>query len=310
MNDFLWTEKYRPKTVSDCILPTKLKAELQAIVDIGEFQHMLLTGTAGLGKTTVAKAICNELGLDYIVINGSDERNIDTLRNKVKQFASSISLSGSHKVVILDEADYLNPNSFQPALRAFMEEFAGNCRFILTCNFKNRLIEPLHSRCAVYEFSPTKKDLSALAGLFMKRAEVILVEQGVPFETKTVADVIIRHAPDWRRILNELQRTSVTGEINDGTVTTTATSYKEVLAIIKEKSFKKARTWVANNMDAESSAIFRGIYDEMRGVVKDSSIPQIVVTLNEYQYKSAFVADHELNVMACIMELMATVEFP
>jgi len=310
MNDFLWVEKYRPRTIADVILPPKLKKAFESVVEAGEFQHMLLTGTAGLGKTTVAKALCNQLDLDYILINGSDERNIDTLRNKVKQFASSVSLSGGYKVVILDEADYLNPNSFQPALRSFMEEFSSNCRFILTCNYKNKLIEPLHSRCAVYEFTPaSKKEMAGLAMQFHKRVKDILEQEGVPYEEKTVADVIMRYAPDWRRILNELQRTAVTGEINDGTVTTTATAYKDLLANIKAKDFKKVRSWIVNNLDADTSSICRGIYDEMNGVVKPTSIPQLIVYLNECQYKAAFVADHELNLAACMVEIMMEVEF-
>jgi DNA polymerase III delta prime subunit len=308
-NDFLWVEKYRPQTVAECILPPKLKKAFQSVVDKGEFQHMLFTGTAGLGKTTVAKAICNQLGLDYIIINGSDERNIDTLRTKIKQFASSVSLSGDYKVVILDEADHLNQHSFQPALRAFMEQFADNCRFILTCNFKEKILAPLHSRCAVYEFTPTGKDKASLAGQFHKRAKDILEIEKITYEEKTVADLILKHAPDWRRILNELQRTSVVGEVSDGTITSTMSSTKQLLEFIKEKNFKKTRQWVTNNMDAEPSAIFRGIYDDMFGVVKNSSIPQLIVTLAEYQYKAAFVADQEVNTMACMMEIMSEVEF-
>lgn len=310
MHDFLWVEKYRPQTIQDTILPPKLKKSLEAVVEAGEIQHMLFTGTAGLGKTTAAKALCKQLGLDYIVINGSDERNIDTLRSKVKQFASSISLGGGYKVVILDEADYLNPNSFQPALRNFMEEFSDNCRFILTCNLKNRLIEPLHSRCAVYEFSPaSRKEMAALAHQFLKRAKTILETEGVAFEEKTVADVIVRYAPDWRRILNELQRSAATGEINDGTVTSTPTEYTDLWKHLKAKDFKKTRQWIANNTDADPSAIFRGLYDEADSVVKPSSIPQLIVTLAEYQYKAAFVADQELNTMACMMEIMANIEY-
>lgn len=309
MDEALWVEKYRPKTVEETILPTKLKKAFSSVIEKGEFQHMLFSGSAGGGKTTVAKAICNQLGLDYIVINGSDERNIDTLRTKVKQFASTVSLSGGHKVVILDEADYLNANSFQPALRNFMEEFSGNCRFILTCNYKNRIIEPLHSRCAVYEFNMDKKTLASLAGQFMKRVETILTDEGVEFNKKTVADLIIKHAPDWRRILNELQRTSVTGEISDNTITTTQTSYHDLMIALKAKDFKKTRQWVANNMDSESVAIFRGIYDEMFGNVDNASIPQLIVILGEYQYKAAFAADQELNIMACMMEIMSGVEF-
>ena len=215
-NDFLWVEKYRPKTIAETILPDNLKQTFQKIVDTGELPNMLFTGTAGLGKTTVAKAMCNELALDYIIINGSEEGNIDTLRTKIKQFASTVSLQGGYKVVILDEADYLNPQSTQPALRGFIEEFANNCRFILTCNFKNRIIEPLHSRCGVYEFNTSKKDMADLMGHFMQRVTAILEAESVQFEKKAVADLIVKYAPDWRRVLNELQRYSVLGHIDSG----------------------------------------------------------------------------------------------
>lgn len=308
-NDFLWVEKYRPKTVSETILPSKLKKTFQAIVDGGEIPNMLLSGTAGLGKTTVARALCNELGLDYIVINGSKEGNIDTLRNKIQQFASTVSLNGGYKVVILDEADYLNANSFQPALRAFMEEFSRNCRFILTCNFKNRIIEPLHSRCAVYEFNTSKKEMAALASQFMKRAQTILETENVSFDQRVLADLILKHAPDWRRILNELQRTAITGEVSEQTITSTPTKFAELFDHLKSKDFKKMRAWVVNNLDAESTAIFRGIYDELQNKVKPASIPQAILHLARYQYQAAFVADQEINTVACMTELMADLEY-
>src|SRR6056300_1277999 len=216
MNNFLWVEKYRPRKVADTILPDSLKQTFQRLVDSGEMQNMLFTGTAGLGKTTVAKALCNELGLDYIIINGSEEGNIDTLRGKIKQFASSVSLQGGYKVIILDEADYLNPQSTQPALRGFIEEFSNNCRFILTCNFKNRIIEPLHSRCSTYEFNTSKKNVAVLASQFMKRVETILAAENIEYEKNVLAELIIKHLPDWRRVLNELQRYSVSGTIDAG----------------------------------------------------------------------------------------------
>lgn len=310
MNESLWVEKYRPQLVADCILPPKLKKSFQSIVDTGDFQHMLFTGTAGLGKTTVAKAICNELNLDYILINASDDRNIDTLRNKVKQFASSVSLGGGKfKVVILDEADNLNQNSFQPALRGFMEEFSGNCRFILTCNLKHKIIEPLHSRCAVYDFNVDKKTTASLCAQFLKRCKLILDSEGISFNEKTIADVIIRYSPDWRRILNELQRTAVSGEVNDNTVTTTHTNFNDLFSYLKNKDFKKMRSWVVNNAASDSASIFRGIYDEMFSYVKKTSIPQLVLILADYQYKAAFAADMELNVVACMIEIMTEVEF-
>ena len=305
-NDFLWVEKYRPKTISETILPDSLKQTFSKIVESGELPNMLFTGTAGLGKTTVAKALCNQLGLDYIIINGSEEGNIETLRGKIKQFASSVSLQGGYKVVILDEADYLNPQSTQPALRGFIEEFANNCRFILTCNFKNRIIEPLHSRCGVYEFNTTKKDLAGLAGQFMKRATEILDAEGVSYNKNTVADIIMKFAPDWRRILNEFQRGSISGSLE--VVTDKLDNYDDLFKHLKAKDFKAMRSWVASNIDTDASAIFRAIYDRMNDKVASHSIPQLVLILADYQYKNAFVADHELNVVACMTEIMANVE--
>ena len=290
-NDFLWVEKYRPKTIAECILPKDLKQTFQAIVDGGELPNMMFTGTAGLGKTTVAKAICNQLGLDYIVVNGSEEGNIDTLRGKIKQFASSVSLQGGFKVVILDEADYLNPQSTQPALRGFIEEFANNCRFILTCNFKNRIIEPLHSRCGVYEFNTSKKQMAELAAQFMKRFTDILDKECVDIDKEQVAALIMQHAPDWRRVLNEGQRRSLggtdTGSTSNGTLDS---DLLDLVQHLKNKHFKKMRTWVVNHTDVDSVAIYRSLYDNMFNHVADQSIPQLVVILAEYQYKNAFVA--------------------
>ena len=309
-DDFLWVEKYRPKTVSDTILPKNLKETFQKIVDSGKLPNMLFTGTAGLGKTTIAKAICNELNLDYIVINGSEEGNIETLRGKIKQFASSVSLQGDVKVVILDEADYLNPQSTQPALRGFIEEFANNCRFILSCNFKNRIIEPLHSRCGVYEFNTTKKDLAELCDQFLKRSQKILDDENIKYDQMSVVNLIMKFAPDWRRILNELQRNSFVGNIsglsndNNG-----SDNFSKLLNFIKDKDFKNMRQWVSNNIDTDSSYIFRGIYDNMTDHIAPQGIPQVILILADYQYKNAFVADHELNVVACLTEIMANVEF-
>ena len=309
-DDFLWVEKYRPKTVIDNILPKNLKETFQKILDSGKLPNMLFTGTAGLGKTTIAKAICNELNLDYIVINGSEEGNIETLRGKIKQFASSVSLQGDVKVVILDEADYLNPQSTQPALRGFIEEFANNCRFILTCNFKNRIIEPLHSRCGVYEFNTTKKDLAELCDQFLKRSQKILDDENIKYDQMSVVNLIMKFAPDWRRILNELQRNSFVGNIsglsndNNG-----SDNFSKLLNFIKDKDFKNMRQWVSNNIDTDSSYIFRGIYDNMTDHIAPQGIPQVILILADYQYKNAFVADHELNVVACLTEIMANVEF-
>ena len=309
-NEFLWVEKYRPKLISETILPPRLKDMFQNMVDTGELPNMLFTGTAGLGKTTVAKALCNELGLDYIIINGSEDGNIDTLRGKIKQFASSVSLQGGYKVVILDEADYLNPQSTQPALRGFIEEFSSNCRFILTCNFKNRIIEPLHSRCGVYEFNTTKKDMVALAASFHKRLVYIFKQEGIQADQKIAADLILKHAPDWRRVLNECQRLSIAGSsISATSIDIGINNTSDLVKYLKDKDFKKMRHWVANNMDIDASTIFRSLYDNMTDTVANRSIPQLVLILADYQYKQAFVADHELNVVACMTEIMANVEF-
>jgi DNA polymerase III delta prime subunit len=309
-NEFLWVEKYRPKIVSETILPESLKLTFQKIVDGGELPNMLFTGTAGLGKTTVARALCNELGCDLILINGSEEGNIDTLRTKIKQFASSVSLQGGYKVVILDEADYLNPQSTQPALRGFIEEFSNNCRFILTCNFKNRIIEPLHSRCGVYEFNTSKKSMIELCESFMARCKTILDNEKIEYDDKPLAELIIKFAPDWRRVLNELQRYSINGRIDSGIVANLQDkNFDDLFSHLKNKNFKSMRSWVVNNIDTDASAIFRAIYDRMSDKVAPQSIPQLVLLLADYQYKNAFVADHELNVVACLTEVMSDVQF-
>jgi len=309
-DDFLWCEKYRPNKVEDTILPPGLKKTFNELVVTGKLPNMLFTGTAGLGKTTVAKALCNELNLDYIVINGSEDGNIDTLRGKIRQFASTISLQGGYKVVILDEADYLNPNSTQPALRGFIEEFANNCRFILTANFKNRIIEPLHSRCSIYEFNTTRKEMADLAAGFFERMKYILEQENVKYDTKPVAELIIKYAPDWRRVINECQRYAISGEIDAGIlVNISDVSYNSLFISLKKKDFKAMRKWVVENIDTEPSAIFRAIYDRMNDKVKAQSIPALVLILADYQHKTAFVADHELNVVACLTEIMSSVEF-
>lgn len=309
-NDFLWVEKYRPKTISECILPTDLKEVFSKIVEKNELPNMLFSGSAGVGKTTVAKALCNELELDYILINGSEEGNIDTLRGKIKQFASTVSLQGGYKVVILDEADYLNPQSTQPALRAFIEEFSNNCRFILTCNFKNRIIEPLHSRCSVYEFGIPNDQKPQLAANFFGRLTDILTKEAVPFEQKAVAALVERYFPDWRRVINECQRYSVSGRIDAGVlVNLSEDNINALMTSLKDKDFKSMRKWVVDNMDTEPQAIFRKIYDNMSKYLQPQSIPQVVLILADYQYKNAFVADHELNVVACMTEIMASSEW-
>tara|TARA_Y100001972_G_scaffold6965_1_gene7449 strand:- start:3361 stop:4302 length:942 start_codon:yes stop_codon:yes gene_type:complete len=306
-SEFLWVEKYRPQIIEDCILPKGLKKTFQQIVDTGEVHNMLLTGSSGLGKTTVARALCNQLNLDYIIINASEESGIDVLRSKIKQFASSVSLNGGTKVVILDEADYLNAQSTQPALRGFIEEFSANCRFILTCNFKNRIIEPLHSRCSVIEFNTTKKQLASLAACFMKRLQTILTSEGVDFNNEILAELIMRYAPDWRRVINECQRYSSSGEItSDILIGLSDQNITALVGFLKNKDFKNMRTWVTNNTDVDSSVIFRRIYDTLYDYAQPQSIPSIILILADYQYKAAFVADKELNTVACLTEIMAS----
>ena len=309
-DQFLWVEKYRPKAISECILPKQLKDTFQQIVDSGELPNLMFAGTAGLGKTTVARALCEQLGIDYIIINGSEEGNIDTLRTKIRQFASTVSLQGGYKCVILDEADYLNPQSTQPALRGFIEEFADNCRFILTCNFKNRIIEPLHSRCGVIDFKFDKKSLAGLCGQFLNRLKEILDKESVGYEESVLAELIMKHAPDWRRVLNEAQRYAINGSIDAGVlVTLNDKSIKDLMSALKTKNFKGMREWVVNNIDTEPHAIFRKIYDNLNEYLQPQSIPQVILILADYQYKNAFVADHELNVVACMTEVMANSEW-
>ncbi len=310
MQEFLWVEKYRPKTIDECILPSQIKKEFSEILKQRELQNMMFTGTAGVGKTTVAKALCNQLQLDYIVINGSEESGIDTLRNKIKQFASSVSLSGGYKVVILDEADYLNPQSTQPALRGFIEEFSANCRFILTCNFKNRIIEPLHSRCSVVEFAMPKSEKVKLANQFLSRVEQILASENINSDSAVLAELIMKHFPDFRRSINELQRYSNHGVIDSGIlINVSDIAVDTLMSALKLKDFKKMRQWVADNIDIEPASMFRKLYDNMNEHVEPTSIPQMVLILADYQYKNSFVADHELNMVACCTEIMAGVKF-
>tara|TARA_B100002019_G_scaffold292659_1_gene316568 strand:+ start:548 stop:1483 length:936 start_codon:yes stop_codon:yes gene_type:complete len=310
MQEHLWVEKYRPQSLTEAILPSQLKKDFKDVLKQGELQNMLLTGTAGTGKTTVAKALCNELNLDYIIINGSEESGIDTLRNKIKQFASSVSLEGGYKVVILDEADYLNPQSTQPALRGFIEEFSANCRFILTCNFKNRIIEPLHSRCSVVEFAIPKDEKEKMAMEFMQRLQHILGIENVQYENEVLAELIMKYFPDFRRTINELQRYGLSGTIDSGIlINVNDISVNDLMNYLKIKDFRKMRQWVANNIDIEPAAMFRKIYDNATEYVDPQSIPQLVLILADYQYKDSFVADHELNMVACLTEIMAGVQF-
>ena len=309
MKEFLFVEKYRPRTISDCVLPKSLKNTFQSIVDVGELPNMMFTGSAGVGKTTVARALCNELGLDYMIINGSEDGNIDTLRGKIKQFASTVSLQGGQKVVILDEADYLNPQSTQPALRGFIEEFSSNCRFILTCNFKNRIIDPLHSRCSIYEFN-YGMNKGPIASAFMRRLGDILDAEGIKYDNQVLAELIMKYIPDWRRIINECQRYGISGTIDTGIlVTLSESSIKGLMKDLKSKNFKSMRKWVNDNIDVESSKLFRMVYDNMVEYVTPNSIPQLVLILADYSYKDSFVADHELNVVACMTEIMSQIKF-
>jgi DNA polymerase III delta prime subunit len=309
-NQMLWVEKYRPHKVADCILPETLKSTFQEYVNRKEIPNLLLAGSAGVGKTTIAKALCEEVGCDYIVINGSDESGIDTFRNKIKNYASSMSLSGGRKVIIIDEADYLNPNSTQPALRGAIEEFAVNCSFIFTCNYKNRIIEPLHSRCSVVEFKIQNGQKAKMATQFFKRVENILRNENVEFDKEVVAAVITKHFPDNRRILNELQRYAVSGSIDKGILASVADlQINELVKSIKSKDFTSARKWVTNNIDNDPKTILRKIYDSLYDFMKPDSIPQAVLILAKYQYQAAFVADQEINLVACLIEFMMECEF-
>ncbi|NBW56525.1 AAA family ATPase [bacterium] len=306
-DQFLWVERYRPRKLDDCILPNEQKNIFKKMLEEHQLQNMLFCGGAGVGKTTVARALCEELGIDYIIINGSEESGIDVLRTKIKQFASTVSFNGGLKVVILDEADYLNPNSTQPALRGFIEEFSKNCRFVFTCNYKNRIIQPLHSRCSVIEFKIAKEEKPKIANRFFKRITEILNNENITFDPKVVAKLVEKYFPDYRRTLNELQRYSVSGSIDEGLLTSIAdVNMNQLLEALKEKDWKKMRTWVVNNLDNDPTTLFRKIYDTL--TTNTQQIPQLVLIIADYQYKSAFVADQEINLAACLTEIMASVE--
>ena len=308
--EFLWVEKYRPNKIEDCILPDAIKKSFLEYVKQGEIPNLLLAGTAGVGKTTIARALCEEIGCDYIIINGSDESGIDVLRNKIKNYASSMSLTGGRKVIILDEADYLNPNSTQPALRGAIEEFSSNCSFIFTCNYKNRIIEPLHSRCAVVEFKIQNGQKAKMASQFFKRVEWILGQENIQYSKEVVAAVITKHFPDNRRILNELQRYATSGTIDEGILGSVAdVQISGLIKAIKEKDFGSARKWVALNLDNDPVRIYRKIYDALYEFLKPNSIPQAVLILAKYQYQAAFCADQEINLVACLTEFMIECEF-
>ena len=310
METFLWVEQYRPKDIGSCVLPNNLKSTLTDFISEGSVPNLILSGTSGVGKTTAAKAMLDEFGSTHMMINGSEESGIDVLRTKIKNFASTVSLHGGRKYIILDEADYLNPQSTQPALRGFMEEFHKNCGFILTCNYKNRLIPPLHSRCSVIDFSIPNSEKPNLAKQFMQRVIMILNDNNVKHDKRVVAEVINKYFPDWRRVLNELQRYSISGKIDACILVDIAeVNIKELMHSMKNKEFTNVRKWVVNNLDNDPVRLYRRIYDNLYDFVDGSSIPHVVVVLGEYQYKAAFVADQEINLMACFTEIMARAKF-
>tara|TARA_B100001964_G_scaffold239646_1_gene307691 strand:+ start:466 stop:1383 length:918 start_codon:yes stop_codon:yes gene_type:complete len=298
-------EKYRPESIDACILPKKLKNTFKEMVESGELQNLLLSGGAGCGKTTVAKALCNEIGADWMMINCSEDGNIDTLRTTIRNFASTVSFSGAKKVVILDEFDYSNAQSTQPALRGFIEEFANNCRFILTCNFKNRVIKPLHSRCTCIHFNFVKKDINIMCASFLKRIQGILDNECIPYDDRVLAKLILRHTPDFRRVINELQRYSVSGSIDVGILAEVDNiKVKDLMEAMKAKNFGDVRQWVVENLDNDPDQLYRKIYDSLYGFLDPQSIPTCILILAEYQYKSAFVNDQEINTTACLVQIM------
>ena len=310
-DSLLWVEGHRPRTINDCILSNKIKNTLSDVVKEEKIPNLMFTGPSGVGKTTAARAICEQTNSDYIIINGSDEgRMIDTLRTKLTQFCSTISLGGGRKVVIIDEADYMNPDSVQPAMRNFIEKFAENCSFIFTCNYKNRIIDPIHSRCAVVDFTLDKKEKPEIAMQFLNRCDQILTEHNIVYDKDVVAALINKHFPDFRRVINELQRYSTSGEINSGILANIGElNLNQLISALREKNFQNMRQWVVTNVDNDPATVYRKIYDKLYEVLEKSSIPQAVLIIADYQYKSAFVADQEVNLVACLVELMAECEF-
>jgi len=310
METYLWVEKYRPARISDCVLPDELKSTFSEFVKDKHIPNLILSGGPGVGKTTVAKAMLEEIGATYMMINGSEESGIDVLRTKIKNFASTVSLEGGRKYLIIDEADYLNSQSTQPALRGFMEEFHKNCGFILTCNYKDRLIPPLHSRCSVIEFLLPNEQKPKLANNFFARVQEILTQEKVEFEPKPVAELMNKFFPDWRRVLNELQRYSVSGKIDAGVlVNLSESNINELMTSLKNKEFTKVREWIVQSLDNDAVRVYRSIYDSLYDHLDASTIPHAVVIIADYQYKAAFVADQEINLLACMTELMGQVKF-
>lgn len=310
-DDFLWCERYRPQTVKDCILPSDLEETFSEYVDAGKVPNLILAGSPGTGKTTAAKALCNETNTDYLLVNGSDEgRNIETVRTTLNQFCSSVSMSGNRKAIIMDEGDYMNADSVQPALRGFIEKFGNNVSFIFTCNYPNRIIEPIHSRCAVFNFSIPPNEKPKIAERQMKRLQHILTSEGVEYDQKVLIELIMKHFPDFRRVINEVQRYSSSGKIDSGILSNISEiNLKELVSALKGKKFIEVRKWTNQNIDQDAGRMYRKLYDNLNGHLKPQSIPQAVLIIADYQYKSAFVADQEINLVACLTEIMVECEF-
>jgi len=310
-NNLLWVEKFRPSSIDDCVLPVEIKNVLQNIVQTGKIPNLLLTGTAGIGKTTVAKALCNQLGCDWLMINGSNEgRMIDTLRTTITNYASTVSFSGGKKIIIIDEADYMNRESVQPAMRGLIEEFSNNCRFFFTCNYKNKIIPALHSRCSVIDFKIQREDKPELAQKFSEIAMKLLDSENVKYKPDVVAKLVVRYFPDFRRVLNELQNNVVDGNIDASILEASSNeNFNHLVGFLKEKDFSEMRKWVAQNIDNDHVGLYRQVYDSMFSNIKKQSVPDAVLIVADYSYKSAFVADQEINMVACLTELMMQCEF-
>ena len=310
-DDFLWVEKYRPKTISECILPSDLEETFSEFVEIGKLPNLIFTGLPGTGKTTAAKALCEQTNTDYLMVNGSDDgRNIDTVRTTLTQYCSSVSMTGNRKAIIMDEADYMNPDSVQPALRGFIEKFGNNVSFLFTANYPNRIIDPIHSRCAVFDFVIPKNEIKKIAEKYLELCGDILSKESVEYENKVLAELIMKHFPDFRRVLNELQRYSTSGRIDTGILTSLEeVNVGELVSSLRGKKFSDMRKWANSNIDTDTAKIFRKLYDSLSGYLKPQSVPQAVLIIADYQYKSAFVADQEINLVACLTEIMVECEF-